>query len=114
MANETTSTGRRFAVILLTSFIPVLASAQTVVVGANDPAIDLPAVQAAVNQAGSVLLQGTFDFGTAGRVLINNDVEIGGETDVHGVPVTIINRGEWPFHPPYPPVMPPPATKWPS
>jgi hypothetical protein len=35
----------------------------TVVLGANAPLIDVPAVQSAVDQGGAVLLKGTFDFG---------------------------------------------------
>ena len=48
--------------------------AQTTVTlyGADDPAIDLPAVQAAVNVPNStVYLDGTFDFGETGSVLID-------------------------------------------
>ena len=92
---------------LLIGLVPLFAGAQTVVTGANDPTIDLPAVQAAVNAGGMVRLRGTFDFGTAGRVLVHNDVDIGGETDVHGAPVTTIRGGEWCFFTPYPPAMPP-------
>lgn len=36
----------------------------TVVVGTGNPLIDVPAVQYAVDQGGTVLLKGTFDFGT--------------------------------------------------
>src|SRR5262249_52767627 len=38
------------------------ASAQTVVVGTGNPDLDVPAVQAAVNQGGEVILQGHFSF----------------------------------------------------
>jgi hypothetical protein len=86
---------------------PLGVGAQTVVVGANSAAVDVPAVQAAVNAGGSLLLRGVFDFGTAGRVIIKNDVDIGGDTDVHGAPVTEIRGGEWSFHTPYPTAMPP-------
>jgi hypothetical protein len=42
-----------------------------VVVGAGNPLIDVPAVQSAVDQGGTVLLRGTFDFGThAGNHII--------------------------------------------
>src|SRR5438105_10237263 len=86
---------------------PLVASAQTVVVGVNNAVIDLPAIQAAVNAGGSVLLQGTFDLGEGGKVLVQNDIDIGGETDASGALLTIIRRGEWCFHTPYPTTMPP-------
>src|SRR5215472_12127397 len=38
------------------------AQAHTVVVGTGDPDIDVPAVQAAVDQGGDVILQGHFSF----------------------------------------------------
>jgi hypothetical protein len=87
--------------------VPATADAQTVVVGQNNPAVDVPAVQAAVNAGGSVILSGTFDFGDAGRVLVGNNVDIGGETDESGALLTTIRRGEWNFHTPYPTQMPP-------
>ncbi len=99
----------RLGAVALFAFAPLFAEAQTVVVGANDPAVDLPAVQAAVNGGGRVILKGTFDFGSAGRVIIKNDVDIGGEIDVHDTPVTTIGGGEWSFHTPYPTQMPPPV-----
>jgi hypothetical protein len=44
---------------------------QVTLIGANNPAIDLPAVQAAVNVPNrTVYLDGTFDFGEMGSVLI--------------------------------------------
>jgi hypothetical protein len=49
-----------------------------VVAGQGDPAIDLPAVQAAVSAGGRVKLVGTFDLGPAGTVLITRDVAISG------------------------------------
>jgi hypothetical protein len=79
-----------------------------VVVGQNNPVLDVSAVQAAANGGGSVLLEGTFDFGDSGRVVLSGDVEICGETDDAGSPVTTIRRGEWSFFTPYPASMPPP------
>ena len=38
------------------------AGTQTVVVGTGDPDVDVPAVQAAVDQGGEVILQGHFSF----------------------------------------------------
>ncbi len=87
--------------------LPHVAAGQTVVGGQNNPAVDVPAVQAAVDQGGSVLLVGTFDFGDAGRVLLRNDVDISGEADSSGSPLTTIKRGDWPFYSPLPSTMPP-------
>jgi hypothetical protein len=81
--------------------------AQTVVVGQHDPARDVAAVQAAVDQGGSVLLLGTFDFGDDGRVLLQKSVRISGEADASDVPITTIMGGDWPFLAPAPSSMPP-------
>lgn len=48
-----------FAIILAWA---ASAAAQTVVVGTGNPDIDVPAVQAAVNQGGDVILKGHFSF----------------------------------------------------
>ena len=48
-----------FAIILAWA---ASAAAQTVVVGTGNPDIDVPAVQAAVNQGGQVILKGHFSF----------------------------------------------------
>lgn len=93
--------------VLLVLLVPFVAAAQTVVTGQNNPAGDIPAVQAAVNGGGSVLLVGTFDFGDAGRVLLLNDVDILGEVDEAGNRLTTIRRGEWTFFTPLPTPMPP-------
>ncbi len=92
---------------LVMVLVPLGASAQTVVTGANDPLVDVPAVQTAVDGGGSVLLVGTFDFGEGGRVLVTRDVDVGGERGAAGDLRTTIRRGEWSFHTPYPAVMPP-------
>jgi len=95
---------------------PIVANAQTAVVGRNDPAVDVPAVQAAVDLGGSVQLVGTFDLGDAGRVTLVRDVEISGEAGTGtGVPLTTIRRGQWSFHTPYPSSLPlPPAEPGPK
>jgi len=56
---------------------PVLAGEP--IVGQSDPEVDVAAVQAAVSEGGTVRLQGTFDFGDTGRVVLDNDVKIVGE-----------------------------------
>jgi hypothetical protein len=96
-----------FPVVLLSR----VAAAQLVVQGTGDPAIDAPAVQAAVeqvDQGGSILLVGTFDFGDTGRVLLTKDVEIVGQMDSTGSPLTKIVGGDWPLYSPLP-AMPPTA-----
>jgi hypothetical protein len=86
----------------------------TVVVGADDPSIDVPAVQSAVDQGGTVILRGTFDFGTdAGNHIIvpgrpypdqdrkgdstvfiyQKDVTIVGETGERGELLTVVKNG---------------------
>jgi hypothetical protein len=79
------------------------------VVGADNAAVDVAAVQSAVDNTDSVILEGTFDFGDSGRVLLTKDVEICGQADDSGVPLTTIRRGQWDFHTPYPSTMPPPV-----
>jgi hypothetical protein len=60
---------RRTCAIAAILFAPALATAQpTVVVGTYNPAVDVPAVQAAVNQGGEVILKGRFSFDTAPTV----------------------------------------------
>jgi len=86
------------------------ASAQTVLVGQDDPTVDVDAVQSAVDQGGSVLLLGTFDFGNDGRVLLQKDVAISGEADASGRPITTIVGGDWPFVAPTPADMSPAQT----
>jgi hypothetical protein len=78
-------------------------NAQQTVIGQNNPAVDVQAVQAAVSQGGDILLKGTFDFGKEGRVNITKDVKILGETGL----VTKIKGGFWNFHSPLPAKLPP-------
>ena len=93
--------------------VPMLAVSagvyDSMLVGKGDPAQDIKAVQDVVDKGGTVLLKGTFDFGQKGRVNIKNDVEIFGETDEKGTPVTKIKGGFWTFHAPLPPQQPPQA-----
>ena len=77
-------------------------AAQTELIGTGDPSIDVPAVQAAVNNGGDVLLKGTFSFtgvavGSPHRVVtITNSVNLFGVVDENGDAPLIIN-GERPF-----------------
>jgi hypothetical protein len=98
---------RQTVVALSVVLLPFIAAAQTVVKGQNEPTLDVAAVQAAVDNGGSVLLVGTFNFGDTGRVLLRSDVDISGEIDGSGNPVTTIHGGDWPFYSPLPVQMPP-------
>ena len=92
-------------IIVIFSF--ATARAQTTIVGQNNPTIDIEAVQKAVDQGGTINLKGTFDFGNEGRVNITKDVNIVGETDNGGKPITKIHGGFWTFHSPLPGKLPP-------
>jgi hypothetical protein len=83
------------------------AEAQTTIVGQNNPAVDIQAVQKAVDQGGTILLKGTFDFGEKGSVTITKDVNIVGEADNKGSIITKIRGGFWTFHSPLPSHLPP-------
>ena len=89
-------------------------SFDSVVVGKNDPASDVKAVQAAVTQGGIVLLRGTFDFGKKGRVMIRKDITILGEVNKEGNPLTKINGGFWTFFSPLPSPKSPPKAPGPK
>jgi hypothetical protein len=95
------------SLIVLASSVSV--QAQITVVGQNNPAVDIQAVQRAVDQGGTINLKGTFDFGNEGRVNITKDVKIIGETDNRGTPITKIKGGFWTFHSPLPAQLPPTA-----
>jgi hypothetical protein len=90
------------------AFLPQAASASSsqqydsIVTGTGNPEQDIKAVQDAVNKGGAVLLKGTFSFGQKGRVNIKNDVEIMGESDTKGLPLTKITGGFWTFYSPLP------------
>ena len=89
-------------------------SPTTVVVGYGNPLVDVPAVQSAVDQGGTVILRGTFDFGThtgnhiivPGRTypdqdvrgrstvfIYQKDVTILGETGKRGELLTVVKNG---------------------
>jgi hypothetical protein len=83
------------------------AQAQIIIVGQNNPTVDIRAIQKALDQGGPINLKGTFDFGDKGRVNITKDVMIVGETDNRGNPITKIKGGFWAFHSPLPAKLPP-------
>jgi hypothetical protein len=94
-----------FVVIAIFSFSA--ADAQITIVGQNNPAVDIQAIQKAVDQGGTINLKGTFDFGSEGRVNLTKDVKIVGETDNGEKPVTKIKGGFWTLHTPLPAKLPP-------
>jgi hypothetical protein len=87
-------------------FAAALSAQAVIVAGTGDPDIDTPAVQAAVNQGGRVVLMGHFSFdrpptAPAGAiynrmVTISNSVVISGTPDDEGEMPTIAG-GNWPF-----------------
>ena len=94
-------------VITVTIALSASAWAQTtVVIGTGNPDVDVPAIQAAVNLGGEVVLRGHFSFDTAptiptalkavgfppATILISKAVSISGAGD------TIIERGTIPFY----------------
>src|SRR5215510_13972320 len=94
--------------------LPASAAAETItVVGTGDPKIDVPAVQAAVDQGDRVILKGHFSFDTSptvaeqpailfggaalGTILVSKAVTISGELDDQGE-MTTIDGGTNPFY----------------
>ena len=102
------NTKMKFLVLSISAFFTFLIAASTVhaydsvVTGKNNADIDVKAVQEAVDKGGLVLLKGTFNFGQKGRVNIKNDIEISGESNAEGRPLTRITGGFWTFHSPLP------------
>ena len=116
-----TRSARSHALISLVLWVAVgssIASVTTVegqpvaVEGKNDPAVDVQAVQKAVDRGGTVLLKWRFDFGDKGSVTITKDVNVLGETDERGAPRTTIRGGHYAFHSPLTTqTLPPPGPK---
>ena len=79
----------------------------TAVTGAGDPAVDVAAVQQAVDKGGTVLLKGTFDFGDKGGVVLTRDVQIYGEIASQDAPGATIKNGFRVFHSSLPADLPP-------
>jgi hypothetical protein len=94
-----------FMQAIFTGVVP----AETVVIGINDPAQDVKAVQDAVDKGGEILLKTIFAFGDKGCVTISKDVKIVGERDGYGIPITKIKGGFRTFLSPLPAQLPPQA-----
>jgi len=71
---------------------------EVLVAGQADPALDVPAVQAAVSAGGTVALSGVFDFGATGRVVLTRDVRIVGRRGA------VVRGGQSSFLSPLPPL----------
>ena len=68
------------AVAMLALLAPPVGAANVAVIqGTNNPSIDLAAVQAAVDQADQVILEGTFDFGDGTLVIARDNVILKGD-----------------------------------
>ncbi len=102
------NTKMKFVVLSISVLLTFLIAAGTlyaydsVVIGKNNAETDVKAIQEAVDKGGSVLLKGMFNFGQKGRVNIKNDIEVIGESDSEGRPLTKITGGFWTFHSPLP------------
>jgi hypothetical protein len=96
--------------VLITSGVPSetqAAAPGTVVVGTGDPDVDVPAVQAAVDQGGEIILKGRFSFdrpptrptalGEMATVLVANAVTISG-TGEDDEEMASIEGGRIPFY----------------
>src|SRR5258708_25308518 len=87
-------------------FAGIVVAQPVVVAGTGDPDLDVPVVQAAVDQGGSVVLMGHFSFerppttpggATYNRmVTVSKAVVISGGADGNGDSPTI-RGGDWPF-----------------
>jgi len=94
------------SIIGSTIFAGIAVAEPVMVAGTGNPDLDIPAVQAAVDQGGSVVLMGHFSFerpptapagATYNRmVTVSKSVVISGGTDENGDSPTI-RGGDWPF-----------------
>src|SRR5260370_1361766 len=87
----------------IVAFAGTVAAQAVVVVGTGDPKVDIPAVQAVVDQGGRVVLKGHFSFdapptvseqpslgaSNLGMVLVSKTVAISGTRDDQGEMTTI-------------------------
>jgi hypothetical protein len=85
------------ATLVITAAITLAASAlaqATVVTGTGNPAVDVPAVQAAVNLGGEVVLKGHFSFDTPPTVPISQDLHLAPATILISKAVAISGAGD--------------------
>jgi hypothetical protein len=93
-------------IVAVAAFAGAVVAQPVVVVGAGDPSMDVPAVQAAVDQGGHLVLTGHFSFDRppttpagaafARMVTVSKNIVISGSLDQNG-DMTTIQGGEWPF-----------------
>ena len=102
MHNTKVKSGFRCVLSLVIFFAGAgtLFAYDSIVTGNGNPELDVKAVQEAVDKGGSILLKGIFNFGEKGRVNIKNDIDIMGEINNKGEPITKISGGFWTFHSP--------------
>src|SRR5438128_1919823 len=94
------------SMICSVAFAGAVAAQPVAVTGTGDPNVDVPAVQAAVDHGGSVVLIGHFSFdrpptapagATYNRmVTVSKNVAISGSRDDNG-DLPTIKGGDWPF-----------------
>src|SRR5258706_2467850 len=94
------------SIISVAVFAATVAAQPVVVSGTGDPNLDVPAVQAAVDRGGHLVLMGHFSFDRppstpagatyARMVTVSKNIAISGGPDKNG-DMTAIEGGEWPF-----------------
>lgn len=89
-------------------------SYDSIVTGKSEPQHDVKAIQDAVDKGGTILLKGTFNFADKGRINIGHDINIFGEADNQGKPLTRIMGGHWTFYSPLPSKETPPQAPGPK
>ncbi len=103
---KTIKQGPIMAICLAVAVAGSAAAQPAVVVGTGDPNVDVPAVQAAVDRGGSLMLSGHFSFdrpptapagSTYNRmVTVSKSIAIAGIRDSNGN-LPVIQGGNWPF-----------------
>ena len=68
--------------------------AQIVIIGRDNPIMDLPAVQDAVDHYEEVVLKGVFDFGSS-RVTVSKSCKISGSGRENDIPQTKVHKSGW-------------------
>jgi hypothetical protein len=92
--------------MIVAAFVGIAAAQPVIVTGTGDPNTDVPAVQAAVDRGGHLILIGHFSFDRPATapsgvsinrmVTVSKNVVISGSPDQNG-DMPIIQGGEWPF-----------------
>src|SRR6516162_11495526 len=96
-----TTLGLVVLTVIATLSLGAGAGAQTVVVGTGNPDVDVPAVQAAVDQGGEVTLDGRFSFDrppTIPTPLVPATILVSTTVVITGAPHASIEAGTIPFY----------------